>query len=635
MTGRCDRPLAPVARCRRARCTPSPGCCLGRRSGDRRRPARGAGARGARRSFGCPPRCCSARRRRRRGGGRRGRRARRRPPRTRSTTSPRSRSSRPHAARRWRSMARGARARPAARRPERSAHGAAGHRCARRTRPATRSCSPIPAARRRPRRSRARRRLRRRRRRRARPAARHRGARRADRAPGGPDARGQDAQRVARPLRRCSPASARRRSRSSTPTSPSSTAARATEGLRAVAHRELPAGGRRATGSPPGAGLAGKVLQSGAADAHQRLPAHRGLLAGRRSRASGPALAVPFDAGERAPRRPLRRLRPPAPRRRRTTCALLETFAELAAAACRNASAHAGLAHRRPHRRADRLPQPRRAARGPAPRDRARRARRPAALSLVLLDLDDFKQVNEEHGHLVGDEVLRRVGPRCAAAPARTTSRRATAATSSRSWPPRPTRSRRSRSPSARSSASAPRPPSSATTSAGGAPRASPSGRPALTAAQLIARADRALLHGKQQGGRGVPHAFSAAARGGVPARPLRASGRARRCPPRRRCRPARRALAGTPRRAARAPAQAHAPARARQRARRAAVGDDRRGARSSRPPSTSSTAPSATSAAPPCGSAPTATSSRAAGRGDAFLRARDAALVASRARRG
>ncbi len=45
-------------------------------------------------------------------------------------------------------------------------------------------------------------------------------------------------------------------------------------------------------------------------------------------------------------------------------------------------------------------------------REAARARRTGGALSLVLIDLDDFKAVNEERGHPAGDRLLRRVGAR-------------------------------------------------------------------------------------------------------------------------------------------------------------------------------------------------------------------------------
>ena len=88
----------------------------------------------------------------------------------------------------------------------------------------------------------------------------------------------------------------------------------------------------------------------------------------------------------------------------------LEAFAELAAVAFQNASAHAVLARAA---RTDPLTGCLNHAalhEGLARElDRAERADG-ASLALILIDLDRFKAVNDEHGHLMGDEVLRRVG---------------------------------------------------------------------------------------------------------------------------------------------------------------------------------------------------------------------------------
>jgi diguanylate cyclase (GGDEF)-like protein len=88
---------------------------------------------------------------------------------------------------------------------------------------------------------------------------------------------------------------------------------------------------------------------------------------------------------------------------------LLEAFAELAAAVCRNAGTHLELALAA---RTDALTGclNHAAMHEALTREFERSRRHGQALSLVILDMDEFKQVNERHGHLVGDEVLRRVG---------------------------------------------------------------------------------------------------------------------------------------------------------------------------------------------------------------------------------
>ncbi len=89
--------------------------------------------------------------------------------------------------------------------------------------------------------------------------------------------------------------------------------------------------------------------------------------------------------------------------------ALLEAFGEIAGAACRNANAAASLALAA---RTDGLTGclNHAALQESLAREVQRANRLGSSLSVVLLDLDDFKQVNEREGHLVGDEVLRRVG---------------------------------------------------------------------------------------------------------------------------------------------------------------------------------------------------------------------------------
>jgi diguanylate cyclase (GGDEF)-like protein len=88
---------------------------------------------------------------------------------------------------------------------------------------------------------------------------------------------------------------------------------------------------------------------------------------------------------------------------------VLGELADLASAAFRNASMHAELALAA---RTDGLTGclNHAAMQDTLRREVERASRTGGKLSVAIVDLDDFKQVNEEHGHQKGDEVLRSVG---------------------------------------------------------------------------------------------------------------------------------------------------------------------------------------------------------------------------------